>query len=102
MEFGIFAPFNLRDGLTEHDAFVEWQGLARVADDLGIDCFWLAEFHFRPHTPISAPLVMGSAIATQTKRIKIGLGVQLLPLANPLRLAEECATLDHITEGRLV
>ena len=71
-------------------------------DELGIDCFWLAEFHFRPHTPLSAPLVVGSTIAARTKRIKVGLGVQLLPLANPLRLAEECATLDHLSGGRLV
>ena len=102
MEFGIFAGFNTRQGQSEHDAFREWLDLAATADDLGFDCFWLAEFHFRPHTPISAPLVVGSAIAQRTKRIKIGLGVQLLPLANPLRLAEECATLDHVTEGRLV
>jgi alkanesulfonate monooxygenase SsuD/methylene tetrahydromethanopterin reductase-like flavin-dependent oxidoreductase (luciferase family) len=102
LEFGIFAPFSLRVGRTEHEAFREWLDLACIADDLGIDCFWLAEFHFRPHTPISAPLVVGSALAQRTKHIKVGLGVQLLPLANPLRLAEECATLDHMTEGRLV
>jgi alkanesulfonate monooxygenase SsuD/methylene tetrahydromethanopterin reductase-like flavin-dependent oxidoreductase (luciferase family) len=102
LEFGIFAPFNLREGHTEHEAFREWLDLACIADDLGVDCFWLAEFHFRPHTPISAPLVVGSALAQRTKRINVGLGVQLLPLASPLRLAEECATLDHMTEGRLV
>ena len=102
LEFGIFAPFNLREGRSEHDAFREWLDLAVTADDLGVDCFWLAEFHFRPHTPISAPLVVGSALAQRTKRINVGLGVQLLPLANPLRLAEECATLDHMTEGRFV
>src|SRR6187397_1590102 len=66
LEFGIFAPFNLREGRTEHDAFREWLDLAVTADDLGVDCFWLAEFHFRPHTPISAPLVVGSALAQRT------------------------------------
>lgn len=102
MEFGIFAGFNVREGHSEHEAFEEWTSLARVADDLALDCFWLAEFHFRPHTPLSAPLVVGSTIAARTKRIKVGLGVQLLPLTNPLRLAEECATLDHLSGGRLV
>src|SRR3954465_10662139 len=62
LEFGILAPFNLREGHTEHEAFREWLDLACIADDLGVDCFWLAEFHFRPHTPISAPLVVGSAL----------------------------------------
>ena len=102
MEFGIFSAFNVREGSDEHAAFEEWLRLAQVADELGIDCFWLAEFHFRPHTPLSAPLVVGTAVAGRTHRIKVGMGVQLLPLANPLRLAEECATLDHLSGGRLV
>jgi alkanesulfonate monooxygenase SsuD/methylene tetrahydromethanopterin reductase-like flavin-dependent oxidoreductase (luciferase family) len=102
MEFGIFSPFNVRIGRSEHEAFEEWVHLAEIADDLGMDCFWLAEFHFRPQTPLSAPLVVGSTIAARTKRINIGLGVHLLPLGNPLRMAEECATLDHVSGGRLV
>jgi alkanesulfonate monooxygenase SsuD/methylene tetrahydromethanopterin reductase-like flavin-dependent oxidoreductase (luciferase family) len=92
----------VREGRSEHDAFSEWVELACAADDLGIDCFWLAEFHFRPHTPLSAPLLVGSAIAARTHRLNIGLAVQILPLANPLRLAEECATLDHLSGGRFV
>jgi alkanesulfonate monooxygenase SsuD/methylene tetrahydromethanopterin reductase-like flavin-dependent oxidoreductase (luciferase family) len=102
MEFGIFAPFYVREGRPEHEAFDEWVRLAEDADSAGIDCFWLAEFHFRSQTPLSAPLVVGGAIAARTKAMNIGLGVQLLPLANPLRLAEECATLDHLSGGRLV
>src|SRR6476469_299164 len=102
MEFGIFAPFYVREGRPEHEAFGEWIALAEDADRAGIDCFWLAEFHFRSQTPLSAPLVVGGAVAARTKRMNIGLGVQLLPLANPLRLAEECATLDHLSGGRLV
>lgn len=102
MEIGMFAQCYVREGHTAHDAFEESLELAQLADDLGVDCYWLAELHFRPHTPLSAPLVLGSTIAARTKRLKVGIGVQLLPLANPLRLAEECATLDHLIEGRLV
>lgn len=102
MEFGIFTWLSIRQGQTEHEAFREWLDIATIADDLGVDCYWLAEFHFRPHTPLSAPLVLGSHIAARTKRMKVGIAVQLLPLANPLRLAEETATLDHLSEGRLV
>jgi alkanesulfonate monooxygenase SsuD/methylene tetrahydromethanopterin reductase-like flavin-dependent oxidoreductase (luciferase family) len=102
MEFGIFTWLSIRQGQTEHEAFREWLDIATIADDLGVDCYWLAEFHFRPHTPLSAPLVLGSNIAARTKRMKIGVAVQLLPLANPLRLAEETATLDHVSEGRFV
>lgn len=102
MEFGIFTWLSIRQGQSEHEAFREWLDIAGIADDLGVDCYWLAEFHFRSHTPLSAPLVLGSNIAARTKRIKVGIAVQLLPLANPLRLAEETATLDHISDGRFV
>ena len=102
MEFGTFTGFPVREGQVEHSAFEEGLAFAELADDVGVDCFWLAEFHFRPHTPLSAPLIVGSAVAARTRRMKVGLGVQLLPLANPLRLAEEAATLDHLSAGRFV
>jgi alkanesulfonate monooxygenase SsuD/methylene tetrahydromethanopterin reductase-like flavin-dependent oxidoreductase (luciferase family) len=102
MEIGLFAQCYVREGKTQHDAFEESLELAQLADSLGVDCYWLAELHFRPHTPLSAPLVLASSIAARTKRLKVGIGVSLLPLANPLHLAEESATLDHLTGGRLV
>ena len=102
MEFGIFARFTTREGHTQAQAFDEWLGLADLAEDIGIDCFWLSEFHFRPRTIVSAPLIVASAIAARTRRMKIGIAVQLLPLANPVHLAEETATVDHISKGRLV
>ena len=51
---------------------------------------------------LSAPLTVAAAIATRTSRIKIGTAVQVLPLCHPLRLAEETATIDQISRGRLL
>jgi alkanesulfonate monooxygenase SsuD/methylene tetrahydromethanopterin reductase-like flavin-dependent oxidoreductase (luciferase family) len=103
MDFGIFSMFTTREGRTHSQAFKEWFHLVQVAEDLGIDTFWLGESHFRPNRAVLAsPLIGASAVAAQTKRIRVGLAVQVLPLANPLRVAEEAAIVDHISEGRLV
>src|SRR5205085_8962518 len=61
------------------------------------------ELHFDPaRSVLSAPLCIASAIAARTQRMKIGLAVQVLPLCHPLRLAEEAATVDQISNGRLI
>jgi alkanesulfonate monooxygenase SsuD/methylene tetrahydromethanopterin reductase-like flavin-dependent oxidoreductase (luciferase family) len=64
---------------------------------------WLAELHTAPERSVlAAPLNIASAIATRTKRMKIGIAVQVLPLCHPLRIAEEATTVDHISHGRLI
>jgi len=66
-----------------------------------MDSVWLAEHHFSPDRALlAAPIVIASAIAARTSRIRLGLAVQVLPLTNPLRVAEEAATVDHISKGR--
>ncbi|HEV2334915.1 MAG TPA: LLM class flavin-dependent oxidoreductase, partial [Stellaceae bacterium] len=74
-----------------------------AAERWGLDAMWLAEIHVNPERSVcSAPLTLASAIAARTKRMKIGTGVQVLPLCHPLRLAEEAATVDQISHGRLI
>jgi len=103
MDFGIFSMFNTREGSTQFQTFKEWFDVVQVAEDVGIDTFWLGESHFRPNRAVLAsPLIGASAVAARTKRIRVGLAVQVLPLANPLRVAEEAAIVDHISEGRLI
>src|SRR5499425_3631448 len=103
MDFGIFTMFSTREGATHFQTFQEWLGLVQVAEESGVDTVWLGETHFRPQRAVLAsPLVGASAVAARTKRIRVGLAVQVLPLANPLRVAEEAAIVDHISEGRLV
>ena len=102
MDFGVFSMFTSRVGATQAQVFKEWFELVHVAEDTGLDTFWLGESHFRPERAVLAsPLVGASAVAARTKRIGVGLAVQVLPLANPLRVAEEAAIVDHISEGRL-
>ncbi|MEE2881114.1 MAG: LLM class flavin-dependent oxidoreductase [Chloroflexota bacterium] len=103
MDVGIFTMFTVREGSSQFDAFEEWFRLIQQAEDQGIDTFWIGESHFRPERAVMAsPLVGASAVAARTERMKIGLAVQVLPLANPLRMAEETAIVDHISKGRLI
>jgi alkanesulfonate monooxygenase SsuD/methylene tetrahydromethanopterin reductase-like flavin-dependent oxidoreductase (luciferase family) len=102
-EFGVFHEFPRYAGVTDAEAFTQSFAQVDAAERWGLDVIWIAELHFFPERSVaSAPLLIASAIASQTRRIKIGIAVQVLPLCHPLRLAEEVATLDHISHGRLV
>src|SRR5271165_2706699 len=103
MEFGMFHEFPSLPGRTEAEAFDEALAQVDAAEALGLDVMWLAELHFEPRRSVlSAPLSIASAIAARTKRMKIGIAVQVLPLCHPLRLAEEAATVDQLSQGRLI
>ena len=72
------------------------------ADELGFDTAWLAELHFnRPFSIMPAPLIVAAALAQRTTRIRLGTAVALLPLQHPLRTAEDAATVDILSQGRL-
>src|SRR6266436_2789965 len=103
MEFGMFHEFPSLPGRTESEALDEAMEQVDAAERLGLDVMWLAELHFEPRRSVlSAPLSIASAIAARTRRIKIGIAVQVLPLCHPLRLAEEAATVDQLSRVRLI
>jgi alkanesulfonate monooxygenase SsuD/methylene tetrahydromethanopterin reductase-like flavin-dependent oxidoreductase (luciferase family) len=101
MQFGSFMEFHRREGHSQADAFREAFGHIELSESLGLDAVWLAESHFNPvRSVLSSPHAIASAIAARTKRLRIGTAVSVLPLGNPLRTAEEAATIDQISEGR--
>ena len=103
MEFGMFHQFPALPGRTQKEAFAEAFEQIDAAERWGLDTMWLAELHFDPQRSVlSAPLSIAAAVGARTERIKIGIAVQVLPLCHPLRLAEEAATVDHISGGRLI
>jgi alkanesulfonate monooxygenase SsuD/methylene tetrahydromethanopterin reductase-like flavin-dependent oxidoreductase (luciferase family) len=103
MEFGIFHEFFSTQAGSQAQAFTQSFAQIAAAEDWGLDVVWLAEIHMNPRRSLlSAPLTVASAIAARTRRVKIGTAVQILPLGHPLRLAEETATIDVISGGRLV
>src|SRR5216683_1291495 len=103
MEFGMFHQFPVVPGGSEGDAFAQAFEQVDAAERYGLDAMWLAELHVDPaRSVLAAPMTIASAIAARTERIKIGIAVQVLPLCHPLRIAEEAATVDQVSRGRLI
>ncbi|HXQ50159.1 MAG TPA: LLM class flavin-dependent oxidoreductase [Stellaceae bacterium] len=103
MEFGLFQEFPTFPDRSHADAFDGALEQVDAAERGGLDAVWLAELHFAPERSVLAsPLTVAAAIAARTSRIKIGIAVQVLPLCHPLRLAEEVATVDQLSRGRLI
>ena len=72
---------------------------AELADGLGVDFFGVGEHH-RPDFAISAPEVLLAAIATQTRRIRLGTAVTVLSTDDPVRVYQRFSTLDAVSNGR--
>jgi len=100
MRFGVQNLFPA-EGEDDHRVLREALEDIRLADDLGFDSVWLTEHHFSRYGILGNPMVLGAAVAQMTTRIQIGTAVVVLPFHNPLRLAEDAATLDIISGGRL-
>lgn len=75
--------------------------LAEEAEGLGFDHLWVAEHHFANLSLSPSPLLTLSHLAARTQRIRLGTGVLVLPLQDPMRLAEEIAYVDIVSDGRL-
>lgn len=102
MQFGLFTEFEWSPEHSEHQAFHVGLGQVVYAESLGFDSVWLGEIHFQKgRSVLPSPLVVASAVAQRTSRVTVGLAVNVLPLGHPLRLAEDVASLDHLSDGRL-
>ena len=84
--------------------FDKTRAIAQRMDRLGYDTFWLAEHHFQREGYECIPniLMLAVHLAHLTERIKFGCGFNILPMWHPLRLAEDFATADILTGGRVV
>ena len=102
MKFGLFylptyLP-DLRDAQSHYRGIVEQ---VEFADQIGIDYAWIVEHHFVRHGGLfPANYAFLSYLAARTKRIRLGTGATVLPLNDPVRVAEQAATLDQLSQGR--
>lgn len=82
--------------------YAEALELAAEAEELGFDSVWTSEHHFADDAYMPSVLPVSAAIAARTQRVEIGTGLALAPLYDPIRLAEDAATIDAISGGRFL
>ncbi|HEY7520397.1 MAG TPA: LLM class flavin-dependent oxidoreductase [Methylomirabilota bacterium] len=101
MRFGTFFFFQAAPGHRHADIIhreleqVEW------TEELGFDEVWFTEHHFIDYGLSVDPSSLAAAAASRTRRVRIGLAAAILPFHHPLRLAEQMALVDIISNGRL-
>lgn len=101
LNFGTFMLMQSPSAQTSRDMYARALELALEAEELGFRNVWLAEHHFSTYGYLARPTQLATYIAAQTKRIRVGTAVIVVPLHHPLVIAEEIATLDVLANGRV-
>ena len=82
------------------DVYADYISDAVLAEELGFVGSWYGEHHFRPCQWTGSPMLVATAVAARTSRLRVGTAVTLLPFQDPRRVAEDTAILDLISGGR--
>ena len=103
MQFGLFSLMTRRErSQTPRQIYADMVEHVRLAEQMGFDVAWFAEHHFSNYCLCPSPLTLAMFVAPQTSRIRLGPAVVVAPLYQPLRLLEDIAVLDSVSNGRLV
>src|SRR5262245_17359310 len=102
MRFGFFDQLPCASGFSEQQRYRDIMAQIALGDEVGFYAVWLGELHFsRTFSILADPLMVLAAAAQRTSRIRLGTAVTLLPLHNPVKIAEQAAITDILSDGRL-
>src|SRR5437867_4236241 len=101
MRFGTYYFLQAPPALSHADVFRREIEQMAWTEELGFDSLWLTEHHFIEYGLSVSPAVLAAAAAMRTRRVRIGLAAAILPFHDPVRLAEELAMVDILSEGRM-
>src|SRR5689334_2912081 len=101
MDIGTFLLLQSPGGRPSQEVYARGLEQAQAAEELGYRNVWLAEHHFSTYGYLSRPLQLATFIAAKTTRLRVGTAVVVVPLHHPLVVAEEIATVDLLSGGRL-
>ncbi|MBI2862148.1 MAG: LLM class flavin-dependent oxidoreductase [Chloroflexi bacterium] len=104
MRFGLWYDFRNPSQWAQPfpQLYREVMDQVQLAEELGYDSIWLSEHHFAEDGYCPSLMPMAAAVAAVTKRVRIGTSVLLLPLHHPIRIAEDGAVVDILSNGRFV
>jgi luciferase family oxidoreductase group 1 len=101
MDIGTFLLMQSPSARSSQEIYARGIELAQAAEAMGYRNVWLAEHHFSTYGYLSRPLQLATYLAAKTTTLRVGTAVVVVPLHNPLIVAEEIATLDQVSGGRL-
>ncbi len=101
MRLGMLHLFENPEGFTEHEVVKNQMELMIEAERLGYDTVMPAEHHFSEYGYCASPQVSLAAVAARTSKIRLSTGVVVLPFHNPVRVAEDFAFIDLMSDGRV-
>lgn len=101
MKFSSFHLFNRPENMTTKQVYDYHIELVEYLEEMGFHGVWLAEHHFRDYGVCPDTLGMLMHLAARTTTLRLGTGVSILPLHNPISIAESAAQLDLLSNGRL-
>src|SRR6266511_944255 len=85
-----------------HQELGQLIAVSRIAEDEQLDSLWLSEHHFSDDCYLPSVIPVLGALAQETERVTLSTNVALAPMYSPLRLAEDCAVIDHLSRGRFM
>ncbi|MBO0731644.1 MAG: LLM class flavin-dependent oxidoreductase, partial [Acidimicrobiaceae bacterium] len=103
LRFGVAHDFRCPPGsdYTLQDVYAQTLEQVAILDGLGLDLVWFSEHHFVEDGYLPNFVPVAGAVAALTRRMRISTDIALLPLAHPVRLAEDLAILDQLSGGRM-
>jgi alkanal monooxygenase alpha chain len=101
-KWGMFLNTARPPEFTERRVLENARFYAQVAEETGFESCWVLEHHFTDYGLCGSPMVMASYVLGATKHIKVGTGINIVPIEHPVRLAEQVALLDQLSDGRFI
>jgi alkanesulfonate monooxygenase SsuD/methylene tetrahydromethanopterin reductase-like flavin-dependent oxidoreductase (luciferase family) len=101
MKFSTFHLFHQFAGQGAREVYDYQIEIIELLEELGFDGIWVAEHHFREYGVVPSTFNLLSNLAARTERLRLGTGIVVLPLHNPIHVAEEAAMVDLLSNGRL-